>query len=62
MVSEPAQNDKHRSADRTESKNQIFGIVLAYFADVGVGKGWLVVVVLRLPVDYYQTEDGECGT
>ena len=58
VVGEPAEDDKGCSCDCAESEDNELGVVLCDDADVLMGEGWLLVVVLGLPVDDDQAEEG----
>ena len=58
VVGEPSEDDESGSCDCTESEDNELGVVLCDNADVLVGEGWFLVVVLGLPVYYHQAQQG----
>ena len=58
VVGEPAENNEGCSCDSAESEYNKLGVVLCDDADVLMGEGWLLVVVLGLPV--YDDKADDC--
>ena len=56
VVGEPAENNEGCSCYGAESEYNKLGVVLCHNADVLMGEGWLLVVVLGLPVYDDQAE------